>query len=157
MSLNQFVIKYLEPCNIANHFTDIIFNNFKNISEVDYLNHTKVEIGRLLRSQNLYGVLVYSNNKIIGYLIGEFMNLNDGRKVYYISYFYVIAKHRGNKIGLNMMKAIISGVKRKNIRNIVLTCDTGNRNLVNFYKRFGFNKDILLQNMRTHDVFSVIL
>lgn len=153
----MITLKILKTCNISEHFIDIIYKNFQYISNESHLNHTKHEIGRILSSPNLYGLLAYHEGKIIGYMVGEFMNLNDGRNVYYISYFYVIKKYRGMKIGSRMMENIMIMVKKVGREYIVLTCDTRNKELVGFYKRFGFMKDILLQTMKSHDVFSVRL
>ena len=90
-------------------FTDIVFDNFHHLNNVPHLHHTKAEIKKVLMSKKFLGLFVFnSESKIIGYLIGEFMTLNDGRKIYYVSYFYVVTKYRKLGIGSHLINAIIN-------------------------------------------------
>jgi ribosomal protein S18 acetylase RimI-like enzyme len=153
----KFILKHLRPCNINNFFIDIIYKHFEYIAEDPYLKHNKTEIERLLSSQQLFGVLMYNEGNIVGYAIGEFMNLNVGRQAYYISYLYVVKQFRGHGLGKSMMDVLIKENIGRGINNVMLTCDTRDTRLLNWYRKMGFRPDKILTSSRVHNVFTLEL
>jgi ribosomal protein S18 acetylase RimI-like enzyme len=139
-------------------FTDIVFDNFHHLNNVPHLHHTKAEIKKVLMSKKFLGLFVFnSESKIIGYLIGEFMTLNDGRKIYYVSYFYVVTKYRKLGIGSHLINAIINKCKLREIPTIVLTCDSENDNIYNYYLTKGFMPDSKLRTHGKYEIMSLII
>ena len=94
---------------------------------------------------------------LIAYLIGEINHLNDGRLVYYISYFYVCPKYQNKKIGSRLIDCLINKCTVWGIRFIILTCDTNDRKLVSFYSKRNFEVDTVLKNGTRHEVFTLNL
>ena len=87
-----------------------IYNNFLYLVEYPDLMHTRDEINKVLNSNGCMNLLVFYNNKLIGYLIGNFRTLQDSRYVFYISYFYISQEYRNRGIGsklMNLLPAIV--------------------------------------------------
>ena len=71
--------------NDIEKFVDIIYKNFVNLLKTPQLKHNKDKIRKLLLSTKMIGYLVYYNNVVIGYIIGEEKDVPDGRHVFYIT------------------------------------------------------------------------
>jgi ribosomal protein S18 acetylase RimI-like enzyme len=148
------IIKSTRIKNDKKYLVDVIYNNFIDLAKNPILMHTKNDINNLLSSPYFIGLFIMINEKLMGYLVGEEKMLNDQRYVYYISYIYIAEKIRYKKYGSMLMNMIEDIIKAKGINYIVLTCDTSNTKLVNFYKKRGYDIDILLQTHLKHNVFS---
>lgn len=90
-------------------------------------------------------------------MIGEFKNLNDGRLVYYITYLFVAPKFRNKRIASQLLRYLINKCKSWGIKHITLTCDTYNIKLCSFYKKIGFIPDLIMRNMKRHEIFTLYL
>ena len=90
---------------------------------------------------------------ILGYIIGEYMILDDGRKAYYISYIYVIKPYRHKKIGSKLLDFAIQHSK---YNNILLTFDTKNPVLMKFYTSKGFQPDWVHRSFDDIQVYCLI-
>lgn len=139
------------------HFTDVLYNNFLNLRQNKDLKHTKTEISRLLVSPKMYGFLVYSNTTLVGYLVGEMINLNDGRLVYYINYLYIAIRFRKHGLGEQLVKLALKKSKDIGLSFVVLTCDTNNKYVCDFYSKRGFVPDPILSKASRHSVFTFYL
>lgn len=157
----QFINKVRDP----QLFINTVYNNFSYLKEPE-LNHTVEEIKRVMTCNDFFGILVYDTlnnintsnvNKIIGYTVGEFKMLNDGRHIFYITYMFVAPKHRGKKIGSMMVDKLVNHCTNKKIHYVVLTCDSMQPKLVRFYNRLGFNEDPLLKSYSRHIIMSKIM
>lgn len=117
-----------------------VYNNFIHLKEFPSLQHNKEEIRKMLNREEFYGLLIYSSKKkLIAYLLGEKMKLNDGRYVYYISYIYVIKEYRSQGIGKRLLKKVINKCKNNfGISFILLTCENENIKARQFYAKQGF-------------------
>jgi len=135
----------------------IIYNNFIDLVKYPNVKHTKKDIYELLTSDDLFGYIVFYNNNIIAYSFGLSSTMADGRHTHYLSYIYVGQKYRHLKIGSMIMKKIIDHCKQHGIPFIVLTCDTQDKKLMNFYGKFGFIPDPLLKSDNRHDVLCLYL
>lgn len=136
-------------------FCDIVYKNFMHISQNKSLNHNINEITRLVNSNNFVGYLAKLDKKIIAYLLGEIISLNDGRKVFYINYLYVSQYFRNSGIASDILKKAINFSKNSKLNAVMLTCDTYNNKLHNFYLKRGFMLDMVLRRYERHDVFSL--
>jgi ribosomal protein S18 acetylase RimI-like enzyme len=142
---------YFSKVNV-NPFIDLIYNNFINLSKYPSLKHTKHDINKLLKSPGMRGyVTTVKNNKLLGYLIGEVIQLADRRKVFYISYLYIAKRFRNKKIGSKLMDTVISTFRSK-YDGIMLTCDTDDLKVFEFYQKKGFMLDLMLRQFNRHDV-----
>lgn len=146
--------KELEPIDAPDHFATVVYNNFLNLRKVANLKHTPEEIKRLLRSRRLFGFLVYDNNVLVAYLMGEKMDLNDGRLVCYVSYLYVAKKYRKKGIGEQLVKLAIGKTKEYGISFLLLKCDTTNEQICQFYKKRGFVPDPILASGDRYDALT---
>lgn len=138
-----------------NYLIESVFLNFNDIV-TDELNHNIPEITRILRTQNvqvyLYTMNENNTQKIVAYLIGEIMNLNDGRKVFYITYIFTVDSFRKMGLASKLIDESEKYVKQNNLTGILLTCDTHNKSVYNFYLKKGFMPDLILRNYKRHDV-----
>jgi len=130
-----------------------IYENFSYLNDVKQLSHTTNDITKLVNSKNARLYLCIMNKKIVGYLIGETMTLNDGRNVFYVSYLYIADKYRKKGYASFLMSIVNEYVKKNNLDGIMLTCDTDNVSLYDFYMKRGFMPDLLL---RTYDRYDVL-
>jgi len=139
-------LKCIETKRIQNPelLANIIYHNFVYLIEFPHLSHNKKAIIDTLKLPNNLCFLVYEDNNLIAYLVGDFKTLNDQRYVYYISYFYVMENYRSNGLGGQIMKLVINKCKNMGISFIVLTCDNHDPRVVKFYKKHGFVLDPVL-------------
>jgi ribosomal protein S18 acetylase RimI-like enzyme len=138
-----------------NKFAKIIYANFIYFKKYPNLQHNIKELDRLLTDNNMYGLLVYQEKKIIGYLIGEKKNLTDSRNIYYISYVYISPKYRNNGLASYLINNIKNKFKNK-LDGLMLTTDKDNEKLYNFYLKKGFMDDITFRNYGKHEVLSLM-
>lgn len=150
-------VRYQDITKHTNIFTDIIFNNFIDLINYPYVKHTRNDIQNLLSSEQMLGYIVKYSEKIIAYMFGEVSQMPDGRNAYYLSYIYVAPKYQHLKIGTLLLNKIIGHCKHYGIPFIVLTCDTKDIRVMNFYKKFGFIIDPVLKNGKRHDVLCLYL
>ena len=139
-------------------FVDIIYNNFIELSEDNKLMHTKEKIEENLRNDNsVIIILMNDSNKIIGFLTGNIMILDDRRKVFYISYIYVAETERNKKIGSELMDIAEKIAVQNKCLGVMLIFDTYQQKLVRFYENRGYMLDINLRRYERHDVFYKII
>lgn len=139
-------------------FADTIYNNFLYLKDFPELMHTQKNIIDTLNTNEGMNYLVYFNKKLIAYLIGDFRTLSDNRYVYYVSYFYVLAAYRNQKLGSQLLQKLINKCKSKGVKFIVLTCDAKDDKAMNFYKKYGFVQDpILGEKNKRHNVYCLYL
>lgn len=136
-------------------FVNTVYKNFFDLAKDDKLKHNFEEINRLIMSPLFAGYFVKYGTKIIGYLLGEILLLNDGRKVFYINYLYVSHYFRKSGIASKLLDSAIMYAKNLNLDAVMLTCDTENYYVHNFYLKRGFMLDMVLRKYEKHDVFSL--
>lgn len=137
--------------------TDVIHQNFIYLTKFPELMHTKNDIFKLLTDDNNIIYLVYNNKNLIGYLVGEMKNVSN-RYVFYISYIYVMEKYRNKKIGSYLMNKAINYCHQNGIKFIILTCDTYDKKIIEFYtKKYKFIKDPELATNNRHEVFCLYI
>jgi ribosomal protein S18 acetylase RimI-like enzyme len=152
-------VVYFKEVHLTNtqQLADAIFNNFSYLTKFPELSHSKQEIAKQLGSPNALVFLIYnSDKKVIGYVTGEKKTLPDGRRVYYIAYFYVQTQYRSHGIGQKALDMVKEKCLARGIRAIVLTCDSQDGRVYEFYRKNGFVLDGLLGNGRLrHHVVSL--
>lgn len=139
---------------------NVIFNNFFYLTNFPELQHTKKDIMDILSSNSKSKILcylLYDDKKLIGYLIGDFRTFPDNRYGFYISYVFIAEKYRNQKLGSKLMNLLIEKCKKVSVKFIILTCDTNDKKIVNFYKKYGFKVDSSLGGNKRHDVFCLNL
>lgn len=134
-----------------------IYKNFFYLSHYPELKHSISEINRLFRSSKMIAFFIYNGYRIIGYVIGEIMRLNDGRLVLYLSYLYIAKKYRRHGFGSALLKQITHKAHRLKMDNVLLTCDTENKSILDFYLQKGFMYDPYLRKYSRYDVLSLPL
>lgn len=152
-------ITYIETNKIKNPeiLSKVIFNNFIYLTHFPDLQHNKQEITRILQLNDGLYFLVYDNSVLIGYLVGDFREFPDGRYGYYISYVYISEYYRNKKIGSTLMDMLIKNCREREIKFILLTCDTNDKKVVDFYKKYGFSVDSTFGENKRHNVYSLYL
>lgn len=153
------IIKCIETSKITNPMllAKVIYKNFSYLTAYPEVQHNVNSIVQSLNVEGNYCYLLYHNNDLIGYLVGDFRTLPDNRYGYYISYVYICEKYRNMKLGTKLMDKLINKCKEKGVKFIVLTCDIRDKKVVNFYRKYGFNKDPNLPGNNPHLVFSLYL
>lgn len=136
------------------HFAQMVYRNFEYLKEDPVLKHTVVEIQQLLSSNDGVLFVVYDpQGALVAYLLGEIMTLQDNRMVFYVSYVFVSQKHRGRRIGSQLIERMIQKCQQIGLNFVVLTCDTMDHKVYEYYLKMGFVDDpILGQNKSRHRV-----
>lgn len=139
-------------------FTKTVYNNFAYRSECGRLKHTQPEIVRLLLSPQLYGVMCYKQQELVGYLVGKMIHLNDGREAFYISYIYVGSKHRSHGLGTRMIGMIYEHAKEElGIGYILVSFMRRNQPAHRYFSRLGFVNDPLIDQNPEKLVMSLFI
>ncbi len=157
MSIGQIKVNEIRKIGPLLPMINTVYNNFVYIADIPGLDHTRKEILRLLTSDRMVSLFAYHQEKLVGYLIGEFKKLGDGRLIYYIAYMYVAPKYRAKKIGAQLIALIVKKCENWGIKYITLTCDTHDVPLFMFYKKRGFTYDPMLRTMDQHEVMTKFL
>ena len=137
--------------NNVNILTEIIYKNFIELSQYKHLKHTRKDIHDLLLSDNSVIMLYMIDKSIGGYLVGEIMTI-DSRRVFYITYIFTSVKFRNKGIASQLINNVENIVDKKDLSGILLTCDTENKNIYDFYLKKGFMPDLVLRNYSRFDV-----
>lgn len=136
-----------------NYFTNVIFNNFLHLQNVSNLSHSKKNIFEVLTSKEPQIYLALDDDKkIIAYLVGEIVELVDGRKVLYITYLFTSEKHRKNGCASKLLYVAEDIMRKQNLNGLMLTCDSENPYVYDFYLKKGFMPDILLRTYKKYEV-----
>lgn len=137
------------------YFVSTIYKNFLQLSKEPKLNHTPTEINRLLKSTKLYALLVYDTKKrILAYMVGEIIELQTGKIVFFINYIYVVSHYRNLGIASKLMNMVSTKVEDWGVDGMMLVCDTENQKLHDFYLKRGFMPDQTLRRYTRHEVLS---
>ena len=151
----------LEQDELASQRTDllvnIIYKNFLDLSNDPKLNHNIESITKTLDSPDAVLLLFMDKGKIGGYLLGEIMHLEDGRKVMFISYIFVAKYLRTQGVGSQLLNYIAKVANVKYCDGIMLIYDTSQKKLRRFYDKHGLLLDFNLRRYSTHDVFYKVL
>lgn len=137
-----------------NLLANTIYLNFIHLEKFPHLKHSKQEILSALLDKNVVFIVSYNpiSKKIIGYLLGYTIKLKDNRKVLYISYLFVAPEYRKNGIGTDLLKLTDIIASKKNCNGIMLTCDTENQQIYDFYLMKQFMPDTHLRRYDRYDV-----
>lgn len=136
-----------------NLITPVIYKNFIQLHRYPELQHNIKDIKDILNDKTFFGIFIFDEHKkILGYLIGKNINLNDGRKVFYISYIFVAEQFRNKKLGSKMLDIVHN--QKKNVDMIMLTCDTYDKLVYNFYIKRGYMRDYFLRKFTRYDILS---
>lgn len=139
-------------------FASVIYKHFENLAQYPELEHNQKAIEKLLLNIEGMNFLVYHDNRIIAYLIGDKRYLEDHRYAFYISYIYVVEKHRNKKLGSYLIKRAMYKCKELGINFILLSCQKKNNYGNRFYLKHGFNLDpILGRSNPSQNVFCLYL
>lgn len=133
-------------------FTQVIYNNFIHLKNHKELNHNKKTIHQNLKSENAQVYFILVNNKIASYVVGQIMTLNDTRKVLYITYLYTSEKFRGHGFASKLLDIAERISLKNNLDGIMLTYDSENAKLTEFYYNRGFMPDLLLRTYGKYEV-----
>lgn len=136
----------------TNLLTLAIYNNFINLSKLPDMKHTTDEINKLLNSNNSYLFLCLHDGKIIGYLLGEITKLPDKRDVFYITYLFTASHIRKRGVGSKLMMIVEEFTKNKKLDGVLLTCDTENFKVYDFYQKKGYMLDFHFRKYDRYDI-----
>lgn len=148
---NIHIVRNITP-EKAKKLIDVVYKNFEELTEYPELKHNPRELMRLLTSETAKVLLIIINGKIAAYLVGEAIDLVDGRKVFYVSYIYTATKFRKQGFASRLMEYVENLAKEFNYDGVLLTCDTENDTVHNFYLSRGYFPDLILRNYKKHDV-----
>lgn len=135
-----------------NNLINTIYINFYDLSKYPELKHSKKDITDLLLSDNIQVYFYIVKKKIAGYMIGDIMDLNDGRKVFYITYIFTAKQFRRNGIASKLLDYIQDKVNVYNLDGIMLTCNSENTKVYDFYLNKGFMPDLLLRRYTKYEI-----
>lgn len=151
----------LEYSDLKNQNKDllvkIIYNNFLYLEPEPKLNHNPDAIQEILNNKDVVLFLFMQKGKIGSYLLGQIMNLEDGRKVLYISYIFVSKSLRTQGVGSKLMKVAEQYAYQKYCDGVMLIYDTRRKELRRFYDKHGFMLDFQLRRYENNDVFYKVI
>lgn len=121
-----------------------VYNNFAYLVNYNELNHSRTNIKQLFDDPKFYGLLLYGDTDGVlnGYLFGKIEDMADGKRSFFISYFYVASIHRSSGYGDLLFKRLKTMVKNViGLNFITLCCLKENIRAHNFYYKHGFKID----------------
>jgi GNAT superfamily N-acetyltransferase len=152
MKHNIYVVSATDIKNMRNNILQhMIFKNFKHLADIPSLKHNMIEIDRLIRGNQSIIYLYMIDNQIASYVVGEILEVS-GRKVYYVTYLYTSDKYRNSGLASKLIKFIEKNASNLNLNGIMLTTNTENKKVYDFYLKRGFMPDLLLRTYSKYDV-----
>jgi ribosomal protein S18 acetylase RimI-like enzyme len=133
-------------------FTNLIYHNFINIAQYEKLKHNKNEIYNLLSNTNNFFFVDIIDKKILGYILGEIIVV-DKEKILFITYIFISPNHRKRGLGHKLMNYIEKYASYNDCLKIMLTCDTDDKKIHEWYLKMGFMPDM---HFRTYDRFDTL-
>ncbi len=133
-------------------FTNVVYNNFVEIANEPILDHNKKSIYETLKSDDAQVYLCIINGKIASYIVGKIMTLNDGRRVVYITYLYTAEQFRGQGLASKLLGIADKICLTNMLDGVMLTCDSDNLQLYDFYLKKGFMPDLFLRTYGRYEV-----
>lgn len=138
-------LQRIEQVKNIDRLAKIIYINFMDLQNQPDINFTIEDITSTLSSSNFLGwLLINDEGTILGYMVGEIKELNDGRNVYFLSYFYIIKKYRGKGLGFKLMMNMIYYIKSINIKFIMLISSIYT-DAFRLYSKLGFVPDPIIK------------
>jgi len=138
-------LQRIEQVKNIDRLAKIIYINFMDLQNQPDINFTIEDITYTLSSSNFLGwLLINDDGTILGYMVGEIKELNDGRNVYFLSYFYIIKKYRGKGLGFKLMMNMIYYIKNINIKFIMLISSIYT-DAFRLYSKLGFVPDPIIK------------
>ena len=147
-----------ETCAIKGNLvqiSDMIYDHFIDLSQYPELKHSVREIFMLIQKDDFKGFFVYNQqNRLVGYLVGEIIITDDGRRTFYISYLYTTPAYRNKGIATSLINIVINNcINRYGINFVTLTCDSRHSKTYQFYHKLAFKED---HNIKTIEPFVVL-
>jgi ribosomal protein S18 acetylase RimI-like enzyme len=134
-------LQRIEQVKNIDRLAKIIYVNFMDLQNQPDINFSIEDITSTLSSAGFLGwLLLTDDGTIVGYMVGELKDVGDGRFVYFLSYFYIIKKYRGNGLGSKMMLNMISYIQSINVKFIMLISSTLS-DAFRLYSKLGFVPD----------------
>ena len=130
---------------------EIIYHNFEELTEWPKLNHSRVELARLLTSPDTIIIIAVLNKLIVGYLVAELTIVNN-KKLMHIHYIFTMPVRRKSGIATYMLNLIQKYAKEEGSDALSLTFDTYNKKLERFYYNNYFRYDTGLRSYQRHDM-----
>lgn len=100
-------------------------------------------------------LVAYKNEDLIGTATIHEMCYK-GLRYCYLSQFAVSSHHRGGKVGEKIFNEVVKIAKTKSVSYIYVDTPISARNIINWYKRIGFEKIGLISGKKT-GYYSVLL
>ena len=148
---NIHIVRNITPIK-ARKFTEAIYANFIELKDYPELKHNRKELMRLLCSKKNKVIFIGVDKKIAAYLIADVIDLVDGRRVLYINYLFTAKQFRKKGFASRLMEYVETLAKEFKYDGVMLTCDTENEKVHNFYLTRGFFPDLVLRQYKRHDV-----
>lgn len=138
-------LQRIEQVKNIDRLAKIIYINFLDLQNQPDINFSIEDITSTLSSSNFLGwLLLDDSGRIFGYMVGELKDIGDGRFVYFLSYFYIIKKYRGNGLGFKLMMNMISYIKSINVKFIMLISSIYT-DAFRLYSKLGFIPDPVIK------------
>jgi len=136
----------------SNKISNMVFSNFSFLDKYPHLNHNIKEINKIINSTTSHTLLYTLDGSIVAYVMCDIMNLKDGRKVLYIDYIFVVPQFRHAGIGKKMLTYTFNTAKQNNLSGVMLTSDSQDQYVYNWYLDYGFMPDVLLRTYNRHEI-----
>lgn len=150
---------YLKSQN-TEKFQKKVYNDFIKYKNFKTLNHSEEEMKRLFNNEKTVLFTIVNNSYVIGYLIGEFLNLEDislvdNRFVFYITYIHVSKNFRNRNYGQKLLNSLYSFINNNNynIDGYMLRYNIDNNKLKYFYEKNYFMRDLIINSNSDFDIF----
>ena len=114
---------------------------FLGEGDINYYN-----IPELITSENIYFIVVVSNNELIGsgYLrIENSKHYHKNPKHGYIGFIFVKPAFRGKRISNLILESLKKWAKEKDLKELRLDVYSNNYGAIKSYERFGFTKSLV--------------
>lgn len=88
--------------------------------------------------KNSFVLVVEERKKLIGYSLGVVYDFQNPKKIGHIDEFFITKAYRGKGFSSKLMKEVLNHFRLKGIKYVSLEVFGKNENVINIYKKFGF-------------------
>lgn len=138
-----------EIINLNQQLFDYESLNFDKTLDCSWPSKNEEYFKKSIEDKNSFVLVAETNNKIIGYFIGNLKKAGDYRNIKRIAEgdnAYILPDYQRKGIGIQFYKRFLKWAKEKEITKVKAVVSAKNKNSLNWHKKLGFEYyDIVLE------------
>jgi ribosomal protein S18 acetylase RimI-like enzyme len=109
----------------------------QEVLEDDNMVFDAESLSRFIDSDNCFGFIAKSDNKIVGFAYAYSLLRSDGKYMFYLHSIGILPNYQDKGIGTQLMEYVVSYAKSNNYSECFVITDKGNPRACHLYEKLG--------------------